>query len=113
LKVLLSGLGFTLLVTLALVGTLGSASWLPGLVMGGAATLVELLAARRLVRGLSGSTSDAMLGFAAGLVFRLIGVGLFVGLVLWDRTVFPPLATALGYVGVLIPLLFLETRLIR
>lgn len=91
----------------------GRSAWIPGVVMGGAATGIELLAARWLVRGLTASTSDAMQGFVAGMLFRLLGIGLFAGLVLWDRAMFAPLPTALGFLGVLIPLLFLEMRLIR
>jgi hypothetical protein len=33
--------------------------------------------------------------------------------VLADRESFPPLATAFGYLGVVVPLLFLEVRFVR
>lgn len=112
-KILLTGLGLTGLVTAALVLKLGAAALIPGLVMGLAATGIELMAARWLVRGLKVSTQGAMQGFGAGMLFRLLGVGLFAGLVVWNRVLFAPLPTALGYLGVLIPLLFLEARLIR
>lgn len=112
-RVVLIGLVLTGLVTAALVARLGRPAVVPGLVMGTAATVIELAAARRLKRGLAGSAGDAFQAFGAGLLYRLIGVGLFVGLVIWDRATFPPLPTALGYVGVLIPLLFLEMRSIR
>jgi hypothetical protein len=38
---------------------------------------------------------------------------LFLVAVLVDRRLFPPLPTALGYLGVVIPLLFLETRFVK
>jgi hypothetical protein len=103
----------TLVVTGLLLAGFGRQAWIPGLVMGGAATGIELVAARWLVRGLASTTRDTMQGFVAGMLFRLLGIGLFAGLVLWNREVFAPLPTALGFLGVLIPLLFLETRFIR
>jgi hypothetical protein len=106
-------MALTALVTAALVATLGRQAALPGLVMGMVATVVELSAARWLRLGLAATTRRAFQAFGAGVVLRLFGVGLFAGLVAWDRGVFPPLATGLGYVGVVIPLLFLETRSLR
>jgi hypothetical protein len=111
--VLLTGAGLTAVVAAILVGWMGQAALLPALVMGGAATGIELLATRWLRRGLTASTRDTMQAFAAGMLFRLLGVGLFVGLVAWNRGTFLPLATGLAYVGVVIPLLFLEARFIR
>jgi hypothetical protein len=43
----------------------------------------------------------------------LLGVALVAILVTLDPTHFPPLPTALGFLGVLVPLLFLEVRLVR
>lgn len=112
-RILLYGSGLTLLVSGALVLAFGGSAWIPGLVMGGAATGIELVAARWLVRGLASSTREAMQGFVAGMLFRLVGIGLYAGLVAWNREIFAPLPTAFGFLGVLIPLLFLETRFIR
>lgn len=112
-KVLLAGAGLTALMALILVAWLGQKALVPALVMGGVATAIELLATRWLVGGLKTSTRDTMQAFAAGMLLRLLGVGLFVGLVAWNRGTFLPLATGLAYVGVVIPLLFLEARLIR
>lgn len=86
---------------------------MPALVMGGVATGIEVLATRWLRRGLALGTPQVMQAFAAGMLFRVLGVGLFAGLVAWNRVEFPPLATGLAYVGVGIPLLFLEARFIR
>ena len=112
-KILLAGIALTALVSGALAAVVGRAAWAPGLTMGGLATAIELLSARWLVRGLASGTREAMQGFVAGMLFRLLGIAVFAGLVLWNREVFPPLPTGLGYLGVLIPLLFLETRFIR
>ncbi len=43
---------------------------------------------------------------ALGVVAIAVAAGL-------DRTNFPPLATAMGFLGVLLPLLFFEVRLLR
>ncbi len=113
-KVVGAGLGLTLLVTALLVGLIGRSALLPGLVMGAVATVIELAALRAMRRGLASQATDRFFGgIVTGLMLRLAGVVVFAALVLWDRTLFPPLATGLGFVGVLIPLLFLEVRFIR
>ncbi len=112
-KPLAAGLGLTLLVTALLTRTIGPETMPAGLVMGLVATAIEVAATRWLRRAEGGSTTAVFQAFGAGMFLRLAGVGLFAGLVLWDRGRFPPLATGLGYLGVLVPLLFLELRLIR
>ena len=112
-RVLLAGIALTALVSGIMVAAIGKSAWVPGLTMGGAATAIELLSARWMVGGLASTTRAAMEGFVAGMGFRLLGVVLFAGLVLWNRAVFAPIPAGLGYLGVLIPLLFLETRFIR
>lgn len=113
-KVLAAGIGLTLLVALLLRWWQGDAAVLPALVMGGVATGIELVAVRALRRGLGArNTTEFFKGVGVGLLLRLAGVGVFAGLVVWNRDLFPPLAAGLGYVGVLIPLLFLEVRFVR
>jgi hypothetical protein len=113
-KVVGAGLMLTLVVTALLVEFLGRAAFLAGLVMGAVATAIELAALRSMRRGLASKvTGDFMGGVVTGLLLRLAGVMVFAALVLWDRALFPPLASGLGFVGVLIPLLFLEVRLVR
>lgn len=113
-KVVWAGLGLTLLVTALLVAAQGRVALLPGLVMGGLATGIELLAIRAMKRGLASKATDQFLGgVMTGMFFRLAGVVVFAGLVMLDRNLFPPLVTGLGFVGVLIPLLFLEVRFVR
>jgi len=51
--------------------------------------------------------------WAMGMLLRLAGVALIPVAVLAARAWFPPQATALGYLGVLLPLLYWETRLVR
>ncbi len=54
-----------------------------------------------------------MARWGMGMGLRLLGVMLFAAAVLANRELFPPLPTAFGYLGVLLPLLFMEARLVR
>lgn len=113
-KVIGAGLMLTLVVTALLVEFLGRSAFIPGMVMGGVATLIELAALRAMRRGLASRVTDQFFGgVITGLLYRMAGIAVFAGLVLWDRALFPPLATGIGFVGVLIPLLFLEVRFVR
>ena len=113
-KVLLTGVVLTLAATGALVLWQGPVALLPVLVMGTVATAIEVVAARALLRGLAQrGTAEFFKGVGVGMALRMAGIFVFLGLVLWNRAVFPPLPTGLGYVAVVIPLLFLEVRLAR
>ncbi len=107
------GLLLTLLVALALRRLWGEGAVVPGVVFGLLATVIQLAAVRALQRGFHGSTTEFFKGFGAGMILRMAGVILMAGAVLLDRGLFPPLPTALGYLGVLLPLLFLEARFVR
>lgn len=67
-------------------------------------------AAGRLAKGSASARSPFPAGWLAGTALRLLGVLVFAGLVVLDRETFAPLPAALGYIGVLIPLLMLELR---
>ena len=51
--------------------------------------------------------------WAVGMGLRALGVAAIAVAAGLDRDHFPPLATAMGYLGVLLPLLFFEVRLVR
>lgn len=113
-KVLGAGLLLTALVTSALAAWLGRVALLPAAVMGAVAVAIELLAVRALRRGFAATaTAEFFKGFGIGMMLRLGGVVVFAVLAAWDPERFLPIAAGLGYVGVLIPLLFLEVRFIR
>lgn len=78
---------------------------------GGALGFVIQLMAGRLMAGQQGaSLRQFMQRWALGMGLRFLGVVL-VGMLIWlEPAKFPPLPAALGYVGVLVPLLFLEAR---
>ena len=82
-------------------------------VFGLVATTIQL-AAIALMKPVKGAPFQKFMArWGAGMGLRALGIlaiALAAGL---DRTHFPPLATALGFLGVLLPLLFYEVRLIR
>ena len=97
------GLGLTAMVTTIEYLVWGRSAVVTGVTFGLIATGIQAAAIRVAEPGLK--------RFAVGFGLRLGGVVLFVIAVLADRALFPPLPTALGYLGVVIPLLFAETRL--
>lgn len=82
-------------------------------IFGLVATAIQL-AAIALMKPVKGAPFQKFMArWGAGMGLRALGIlaiALAAGL---DRTHFPPLATALGFLGVLLPLLFYEVRLIR
>ena len=98
-------------VSAALAGVLGG--WREarsGLLFGLLATAIQLVAGRWMTGLERAPIQQYMKRWGGGMGLRLLGVGL-VGLVIWlEPPVLPALPAALGYVGVLIPLLFLEAR---
>ncbi len=82
-------------------GSAGAAALMFGLLALG----IQLLAARLA----AGRPPTAQYGI--GLALRVAGVALIWCAVVIDRAAFPPGAAAVGYLGTLLPLLWLETRL--
>lgn len=78
---------------------------------GALATAIQLLAAR--LTGGPGGGGDPLRVYLVGAGLRLAGVVILGAAVLLDRGRFPPLASAIGYVGTILPMLYLETRLTR
>ncbi len=113
----MKSLGLGLLLT-TLVAALAWRFWgpvalLPAVSFGLLATLIQWVAVRALARVYHGTLTEFYRGFGTGLILRAGGVMLLLVAVLVDRAHFPPLPTAFGYLGVVIPLLFLEARLVR
>lgn len=75
------------------------------------ATALQLLAARAMAETGTPATLDHLKVYVIGVVLRLSGVALLGVAVALDRSTFPPLPSALGYLGTVLPLLYLETRL--
>jgi hypothetical protein len=112
-KHLAAGLALTAVVTALLVWGFGDAAFLPGVVFGLVATAIQL-AAGVFLRRAAGKPFEQMLkAWGMGMGLRVLGMFLFLGAVLADRTLFPPIPTALAFIGVLIPLMFSDIRTIR
>ncbi len=112
-SILAAGAALTLVVTLVLRAALGSQAVVPALVFGGLAVVIQMTSHAIVKPALEASFHKLMGRWGIGMGLRLAGVGLFVAAVFWRREWFPPLPAAFGYLGVLIPLLFMETRLVR
>jgi uncharacterized membrane protein HdeD (DUF308 family) len=106
---LLPGLGLTALMAGLSFLIWGAPAALAAGIFGGIAIGIQVAAHR-----LSGRPTRAKSPFPAGWLWgtagRLAGVVAIAVAVAAKRTMFPPLPTALGYLGVLIPLLALELR---
>jgi len=107
------GLLLTALATALLTWTFGRAALLPGVSFGLLATAIQLAAGVYLKRAAGQPFEQLLKAWGIGMGLRVAGMFLFLGAVLMDRTLFPPLPTALAYVGVLIPLMFTDLRTIR
>src|SRR5687768_1827562 len=105
------GIALTILVTLIEYLVWGTAAILPSLTFGLVATPIQLVAIRTLKPALPGPHPAMGKHSAVGRGLRVFGIVLFLGAVLADRALFPPLPSAFGYLGVVVPLLFMETKL--
>jgi hypothetical protein len=102
----------------ALVGTGLGLAWgrqaaVAGALFGLLAAGLQTLAVGALRPAIGGPHRTLFLRYGVGMGLRLLGVVAIPVAVLAARDRFPPLPTALGYLGVIVPLLFFETRLFR
>jgi hypothetical protein len=107
------GLALTAVVTAIIVLAFGREALIPGLVFGGLATVIQMVAVSLVRPAVDGPLKSLMKRWGIGMGLRLLGVILFLVAVLVSRDIFPPLPTAIAYLGVLVPLLFTEIRLIK
>jgi hypothetical protein len=110
---LVLGLALTAAVTAILVLGWGTEALLPGLVFGLIATAIQTISVALVRPVFSGETVRLLKRWGLGMLLRVLGVALVALAVSLDRALFPPLPTALAFLGVLVPLLFLEVRLVR
>lgn len=109
-KTALSGLVLTAIVTGLLYLVWGEAALVPGLAMGLVATGLQTTAAGILAPVREAPFRQFAGRWGIGMGLRLLGVILVGVAVVLDREWFPPLPTGLGFLGVMVPLLFLELR---
>jgi hypothetical protein len=80
---------------------------------GGVALIAQVWAVVLLRPGMKAPTTAFMGRWLGGMAIRLLALA---ALLIWSathRAALPPLAAAGGFLGVLLPLLFLETRFLR
>lgn len=106
---LLPGTGLTVLVAGVSALIWGVRSAVAAAVFGAMATGIQV-AAHRLSARSTNPRSPFPTGWLWGTALRLGGVVAIAVAVVANRQLFPPLPTALGYLGVLVPLLALELR---
>jgi hypothetical protein len=112
-KALGLGLGLTALVTGLLVLGWGREALLPGLIFGLIASSIQAISVALVRPVFNGETVRLLKRWGWGMLLRGVGVALVAVAVTLDRTLFPPLPTAFAFLGVLVPLLFMEVRLVR
>ncbi len=113
LKLVMVGAFLTAGVTATLWAFWGPAALVPGIVFGLLATAIQV-GAVLAVKPVWDAPFERFLGrWGLGMGLRVGGVVVFLSAVLVDRELFPPVPTALGYLGVLIPLLFAELRFVK
>lgn len=113
----MKGLGLGIALTALVTGLLyigwGREAVLPALVFGLVATGIQVASVALVRPAFAGDTTRLLKRWGWGMLLRMLGVALVAILATVDQTHFPPLPTALGFLGVLVPLLFLEVRLVR
>jgi hypothetical protein len=107
------GYGALLAVGLALLAVAG---WLGGrgAVIGGAVALAAQLAAVALLKPAMDAPQPVFLArWFSGMGIRALSLGALLAVAATHRAALPLLATTLGFLGVLLPLLFLEIRFLK
>jgi hypothetical protein len=103
----LAGLGVVLVVVVTLLGGKPAA-------IGGVAALAAQLAAVALLKPAMHAPQPLfMTRWLGGMGVRALTAGGVLAFAATHRAALPPLPAALGFLGVLLPLLFLETRFLR
>ncbi len=95
----------------------GEAAGIAALIFGLVATAIQVGALAIMAPARNPRTSAALPKFMArwgvGMGLRMLGVVALAVAAAVDRTHFPAIPVALGFLGVLLPLLALEVRLVR
>jgi hypothetical protein len=103
----LAAWGAVLAIGAALVGGRGAG------IGGGIAALTQLAAVALLRPAMAAPQQVFMARWYAGMGVRALVLGLLLAVSATHRSALPLLETMLGYVAVLLPLLFLETRFLK
>lgn len=107
------GLIFTAVVSGILGLSFGPQALPPAIGFGLLATGIQVVAVEVLRRAAGEQYATFLKRYAIGMGLRLLGVTVMAVAIVARRDLFLPLPTAFGFLGVLVPLLFLEARLTR
>ncbi len=99
--------GAGLVVVVGLIG-----GW-PAALGGGVALVAQLAAVAMLRPAMTAPQPLFMARWLGGMGVRALALGALLAVVATHRAALPPLPTSLGFLGVLLPLLVLETRFLR
>ena len=109
--------GFGLLLTVFLAALIGLGWGAQAAIAGGAfgllATAIHVVSVAALKRACDAPFKELAKGWGVGMALRLGGAAVWMAAVLLRGDLFPPLPTAIGFLGVLIPLLFTEIRFLK
>ena len=97
---------------IAMVGA-GAVGLVAALVGGGIATSAQVAAVALLRPGMKAGTPEFLRRWASGIAIRGGSALVLVAVVFATRAVLPPLWTALGFLAVLLTLLYAETRFLE
>jgi F0F1-type ATP synthase assembly protein I len=102
-----------LLVGLALVAVASGIGGKGAMIGGGAALLAQLAAVALLQPGMDAPQRSFLARWYGGMAIRTLTLAGVVAAVITHPDELPPLAMTLGFLGVLLPLLFLETWFLK
>lgn len=105
--------GLLLLFGTALIGLAGAVGGRAAAI-GGAVALAAQLAAVALLRpAMRDSTPRFLARWLGGMAVRAVALAALLAVSVARRDALPPLPASLGFLGVLLPLLFVETRFLK
>ena len=107
------GLGLTVVIGAVAAFVWGGSGAVGAVAFGVLATAVQTAAVASVQPARTAPLPVFMRQWGIGMGFRLLGIVAFAVAVALRPEVFQPIPSALGYLGVVIPLLFAETRSLR
>ena len=110
-RTLALGVAVTGGIAVLLVVGFGPDAPLPAVVMGVLATTIQAGAGHAMRGATELPYSGFLKRYGIGMGLRLGGVAILMAAIVSRPAIFEPLPSAIGFLGVLIPLLFFETRM--
>jgi len=105
--------GLLLALGLGLIGAAVAVGGRPAGIGGGVAVVAQVWAVALLRPKMGAPTAEFMGRWLGGMAIRALSLGALIVWVVTHRASLPPLPAVLGFLGVLLPLLFLETRFLK